>query len=117
MAKRAFAIILSLVGCTAASAQPPADSVRFDLRCLLATTVVGSQASGEGRAAAMVVSTYFLGRLDGSLPAAQLEARLNQEAQELQASQIGEIARACAAVTHRRGQEVRDIGRRMGDRR
>lgn len=96
----AFPLTLALLPPVTAQAQ----SQPSDLRCLLLSNIYAKQAEDEkARAAALQASFFYLGRVTG--PAADIRARLSEEAKSLSPNG-GDAMAACANAMVKRAEEL-----------
>jgi hypothetical protein len=103
---------LALMAGTAVAA---ADPVAFDIQCVIAaqTAIQSPDLKPELKMMLMSAVTYFSGRLDAELSAADLEARLLVESKRLEGQQIAPMLQQCGDYMEARGKVWTDIGERM----
>lgn len=82
-----------------------------DVQCVVVgARLSGSQNQTQSHAAEMLLS-YFLGRIDGRSPHANLEVLVEREAGKMTASDFSNWARRCGVEFSARGMEITRIGR------
>ena len=97
----AFPLTLALLPPATAQAQ----SQPSDVRCLLLSNLYAKQAEDEkARATARQASFFYLGRVTG--PAADIRARLSDEAKTLSSTNGGDAMAACANAMVKRAEEL-----------
>ena len=60
-----------------------------------------------------MLAIYFLGRIDGRSPNADLEALLKKTAKKMTAAELRSAASRCGAEFSRRGAEITRIGKTL----
>ena len=75
--------------------------------------VVGARLSGSQRQAGAMLLIYFLGRIDGRSPHADLEALVEQEAKKMTASDFSNWTGRCVAEFSARGEQITKIGKSL----
>ena len=108
-------MLLSAMALLAQAAQPAplaTDPLTKDLHCLAATSALaGVPEADEGtKQGALVLATYYLGRIDGRAPNLDLGARLRQEQPKLEAMDMETLLKSCAAEAQARMDAVQKIG-------
>jgi hypothetical protein len=103
-----------LVGAlTLASAQTRAQEAETiaDVRCVVVGTRLAQMADPTQRSAGMMLSMYYIGRLDGRVPKLDLEELLIKELSMMTTSDYGSEAKRCGGALQTRGQEIARIGK------
>lgn len=81
----------------AAPAPASAQTLNDDVRCFLLSTAFARASKQEGaRTVAAMNGAYYLGRIDGRVPAAQLTASIKSLGTGLPAGKAGAAMQACA---------------------
>jgi hypothetical protein len=94
-------------------AASPEEELRKDVRCFVAVGMLGQQKDENVRSAAMLAAQYFLGRIDGRAPAADLEDLVAREAPTLTEAETGQLLRQCGALMEKRGKDVVGVGEKL----
>jgi hypothetical protein len=105
----AAAILLSADFGGAAELDPVGRKTIEDVQCV----VVGARLSGSQRQAGTMLLIYFLGRIDGRSPHADLEALVEQEAKKMTASDFSHWTSRCGAEFSARGEQITKIGKSL----
>lgn len=95
---------------------PSADTLGFDIRCMVVTQVAADQAEGELKSMVQLATMYYFGRVDAQLSAAELERRLDAEAKALEGQPLGPVLERCGAFMETRGEALQEIGARLENR-
>jgi hypothetical protein len=103
------AIFLSADLGGAAEFNPASDKTIEDVQCV----VVGARLSGSQPQAGAMLLIYYLGRIDGRSPDADLEALVGQEAKKMTASDFSSWTRRCGAEFSARGEQITKIGKSL----
>lgn len=106
-------LLTVLVGAlTLSSAQARAQDAETiaDVRCVIVGALL-VQKDATQRSTGMMLSMYYIGRLDGRLPKLDLEELLIKEGNRMTASDIGSEAKRCGASLADKGQELTRIGK------
>ena len=103
---------LALLFGSATARAAPADDAE-DMRCLIVAVELADNADKELSDAGTMMTTYFLGRLDGRSPAANLEQLLIQEATRLTEADKERLLIACLAQLELRGKQMEALGERL----
>jgi len=111
---------MKIVGLAAAAALLAAGAARAaepspaDVRCItVAFLLAGSAKDDNVKQAAVVSSFYFLGKVDGSAPGADLEAKIRDVATKLTQADAMADAKRCGAELQSRGLEIQALGERL----
>jgi hypothetical protein len=95
---------LTILFAAAAAAAPAVDSA--DVRCFLVTAEMADTKDKEVETAASIMMFYYLGRIDGKDPAANIEALVEQEAARLTDAEKKQLLATCSAQVERRGKQL-----------
>ena len=91
----------------------PADQNSSDARCLIVTVMLAGGDNAELKAAGLIASQYYLGRLDGRSPGLDLKALLTREAERITQAEQGPLLVSCGAAMQKRGEALEAVGERM----
>jgi len=87
-----------------------------DVRCL----VVGMHFSGANdamqRSAGMMLSLYYIGRLDGHVPSFDLEDAIIQQLTKMTPADYSSEAQRCGGSLQAKGQQITALGKRLIER-
>lgn len=100
---------LSLAG-GAARAQ---DAVTTDIRCTLVGFMMSNSDDPAIKSSSLLVSFYFLGRIDSRQPPVDLEARIVEEVGKMSAEDLQAQALVCASMLTARGTSLTAMGQRL----
>ena len=103
-----MALLLSASAAVAA----PADDAE-DMRCLIVAAELADNQDSEIAEAGTLMTTYFLGRLDGRSPGANLEELLLREAAAMTDDDRQRLLIACSAQLELRGKQMEALGARL----
>ena len=110
MIRPLMTIVLLMSAATAAAA--PDDDVD-DIRCLIVAAELADNGDKEIAEAGTLMTTYFLGRLDGRSPGANLEQLITREAPALTDEDKQKLLVACSAQLELRGEQMEALGARL----
>jgi hypothetical protein len=100
----------------AARAAEPSDA---DIRCVtVAFMIAGTAKDDDIKNAATITSFYFLGKIDGAAPGAELESRIRTAITTMSPNDYGEEGKRCGAELAKRGGDLQVLGehlRSLGD--
>jgi hypothetical protein len=85
----------------------------LDVRCLVVTTTLLNSPDDSDRAAGISSAFYFLGRLDGREPHADLKPLIIAESKRMTSSDLRIESERCRKVLSARGAEIAAIGREV----
>jgi hypothetical protein len=113
-------LLTVLVGTlTLSSAQARAQDAETiaDVRCFIAGVLIVARTSDPTqRSAGMMLSLYYIGRLDGRVPKLDLEELVIKEVSTMTTFDFSSEAKRCGASLTDRGQEITQIGNDMVER-
>lgn len=84
-----------------------------DVQCIVVGARLSESADQKQRLSGEMLLTYFLGRIDGRSPNADLETMIGREAQKMTPSDFSKAARRCGAEFSARGVEFVRIGKAL----
>lgn len=84
-----------------------------DVQCIVVGARLSESADQKQRLSGEMLLTYFLGRIDGRSPNADLETMIGREAQKMTPSDFAKAARRCGAEFSARGVEFVRIGKAL----
>src|SRR5260370_16462066 len=98
---------------TLSSAQAPAQDAETiaDVRCLIVGMKFAGMADPTQQSAGMMLSMYYIGRLDGRVPKLDIEALMIKEIITMTTSDYGSEAKRCGASLTDKGQAITRIGK------
>ncbi len=107
------AVLTAAFVASAASAQTSPSGSR-DVRCMLVSTHFSRTVKDPKLAPLMsLASSFYLGRVDQSVPAGRLEAMMRSEAQSLVGTNPSQVAKECVTYMVGRAQTVQRIGQSL----
>jgi hypothetical protein len=110
--RRVAAALLCLV--VVSWSLPKADAAdretRADVRCVLVAMRMVATQSPQQRTAGMMVAMYYLGRLDGHAPGADIERLIKAEVWKSTSAELKSDAVRCGQALQRKGHELQKIG-------
>ena len=89
------------------------DNLDDDVQCIVVGARLSNSADPNQRLAGQMFLVYFLGRIDGRWPNADLERLLNQEANKESLTETNGIAKKCGARFSARGAYLERIGKSL----
>ena len=81
-----------------------------DVRCVVVGLRMIQMTMPQQRAAGMMVAMYYLGRLDGRTPHADIERLIEREVDEMKPAEFRANAARCGKALALKGQELQKIG-------
>ncbi len=112
-------LLTMLVGAlTLCPAQAPAQDAETiaDVRCVIVGMKFAGMADPTQRSAGMMLSMYYIGRLDGRVPKLDIEALMIKEISTMTTTDYGFEAKRCGASLTDKGQEITRIGKDIVER-
>ncbi len=99
---------------SAAAADDP--EVTRDVQCLAVNAYLASKDDASLKMAGLMASLYYLGRLDGRDPDADLNRRLTDEVMKLKPDDIAVLAKSCGETLADRGKALKAAGQHLQER-
>jgi hypothetical protein len=87
-----------------------------DIRCVLVGIQFAGMADPSQRSAGMMLSLYYIGRLDAHVPKLDIEDLMVKEISTMSPSDYGFEAKRCGGRLTEKGQEITRIGKDMIER-
>jgi hypothetical protein len=87
-----------------------------DVRCVIIGMKLVGMADPAKQSAGMMLSIYYIGRLDGRVPQLDIEELMVKEISTMTASDYGSDAQRCGASLMDKGQEITRIGKDLVER-
>lgn len=81
-----------------------------DVRCVVVGLRMVEMPVSQQRTAGMMLAIYYLGRLDGRAPDAEVEGLIEREAERMTAAEFRANAVRCGKALTLKGQEIQKIG-------
>lgn len=106
-------LILACVFAASGRAVAANEQTMADVQCIVVGARLSESADQRQRISGEMLLTYFLGRIDGRSPNADLEAMIGREAQKMTASGFAKAARRCGTEFSARGAEFVRIGKAL----
>lgn len=108
-----FGIALSFMLAAVTNADSPNMEAVADAQCLVVGIRLASSQDQRLAQSGQMLLSYFLGRLDGRFPNANLLSLIRQEATRMSPTDFGEAARRCGLKFSERGAEIVQIGKSL----
>ena len=108
----ALAISSALVATVPALAQ---SDDATDLRCFVVASVLMNSSDRSQRAAGVIGSLYFMGRLDGRSPGLDWNKRLTAEMAAMSGSDLSTVSATCGAIMTAQGRRLGEMGKQVQD--
>jgi hypothetical protein len=93
-----------------AAAAPVAVDTASDVRCLIVTFKATSSENPAAKTAGLIGSMYFLGRLDGRTPNADLESQIIAQIKTMTSADYKAEAVRCGEILVVKGKTTTDMG-------
>lgn len=90
-----------------------ASATSADVQCLVVATRLAASSDQRQKLAGTMLAIYFLGRIDGRTPNADLQELLRRGAKRMTASEFRDAASRCGMEFSRRGAEITRIGKTL----
>ena len=87
-----------------------------DVRCLIVGMKISGMADSTQQSAGLMLSMYYIGRLDGRVPQLDIEDLMIREISTMTTADYGSEAKRCGASLTNKGQEITRIGKDMIER-
>jgi hypothetical protein len=85
-----------------------------DIRCVIVGLVIASSDPTK-QAAATMLGLYYIGRIEGRAPTADLETLIEREAGVMTRADIASEGKRCGAILSAKGQELAKIGKDISE--
>ena len=108
----AFAVISSSLAVAVPRAEAANPQTIADVQCMVVGARLSESADQRQRMSGEMLLTYFLGRIDGRSPSADLEA-LMKRVGKMSESDFGRAAKRCGTEFSARGAEIVRIGKSL----
>lgn len=116
--KLALGLLLAVSAFPAMAANPPAANPPSDVRCLLLSNGFAKSASNDqAKQVAAQTLIFYVGRLDGRMAPAALEAAMRAQSSSIDPKTAGPEMTACAARLARAQQAITALGREAATQR
>ena len=103
---------MTLVAAGSARAQPKAPDAK-DLQCLVTTFIMADSKEDQIKQAGALGAFYYLGKIEGRSPGADLDKPIIELAGKLTAEDIKAYGERCGAELKAEGQSVQALGERL----
>lgn len=107
--------LASLLTCAALPAKADDQALRADIRCTIVGVLMVDK-GGQAGSLGMLASLYFLGKVDGRVPDADLEKLMTEEILKMNPALVESEAKRCGAELSERGKNLKTIGGDIQDR-
>ena len=87
-----------------------------DVRCVVIGMRLAGMADASQQSAGLMLSLYYIGRLDGRVPMLNLEDLMIKELSKMTSSDYNSEAKRCGASLTDKGQQIARIGKEMTER-
>jgi hypothetical protein len=87
-----------------------------DVRCIIVGMRFAGMVDPTQQSAGMMLSLYYIGRLDGRVPKLDIEELMIKEVSKMTTSDYGSEAKRCGASLTDKGQEITRIGKDIIER-
>ena len=103
---------------TLSSVQAPAQDAETiaDVRCVIVGMKLAGMTDSTQQTSGMMLSMYYIGRLDGRVPELDIESLMIKEIDTMTTADYGSEAKRCGASLADRGKEITRIGKDMIER-
>jgi hypothetical protein len=108
----AIAVSSALAAAVPAAAQ---NDDATDLRCFVVASVLMNSTDRSQRAAGVIGSLYFMGRLDGRSPTLDWNKRLTAEMAALSGSDLSSVSASCGAIMAAQGRRMGEMDKQVQD--
>jgi hypothetical protein len=107
-------VLLALALAVALPTTAQAQIADGDLRCLMVANVFAStEKDVKKRQVASATGLFYLGRIDGRVPPAQLKARILAVGKGMTSKSVGPTMNACVGALQQREQAFQALGRQV----
>jgi hypothetical protein len=107
-------ILAAAAGLLAAGGARAAEPSAADVRCITIDFLLAGSAKDDNvKQAALLSSFYFLGKVDGAAPGADLEGKIREVAAKLTQADAVADAKRCGDELATRGREIEALGERL----
>ena len=109
-----YGLVLALM--TAGTAQAQARDAEADLRCMIGATAAAERVTDAAlKQQLMGAAAFYMGRIDGRLTDAQIEAKMREMAPTMQSVDWQREMAACGEYLRQRGNSFRALGARLAE--
>lgn len=91
----------------------PSLETEADVQCLVVGVRLASSTDPRQKLSGTMLAMYFLGRIDGRTPSADLQGLLGQRVNGMDAAKFKSVASRCETELSSRGAEMTKIGRKL----
>jgi hypothetical protein len=111
-----LSVLLAVLGLVSARAEAQDAATIADIRCVVVGMQLSGMANSPQQSRGIVLTWYYIGRLDGRMPKLDIEDLLIKETSKMTASDYASEARRCGASLAEKGQKVTQIGQDLIER-
>ena len=96
-------------------ADPATTQTMADAQCMVVGARLSASSDPQQRVPGQMILMYYLGRIDGRSPNADLESLIKTETQKMTTSDLESAAGRCGKEFSARGEEIVRIGKSLGN--
>jgi hypothetical protein len=100
---------------TVARADPATPQTIADAQCMVVGAHLSASSDPQERVPGQMILMYYLGRIDGRSPNADLESLIKTETRKMTSSDLQSAASRCGKQFSARGEEIVRIGKSLGN--
>jgi hypothetical protein len=104
-----LALAFALLTASGSGLAAPTDD-EADMRCFIVSAEMADSKDKEEETAGSIMLFYYLGKLDGRNPSADLKALLTKEAERMTEAEKQQILASCSSKVEQRGKDLASIG-------
>jgi hypothetical protein len=108
-------MLLTITGPSNAADEQNSDTIG-DVRCVVVGLKIAQLPDATQKAAGVMVTLYYIGRLDGRTPNLAMEDLISQEAQNITSASFQVEAARCGNSLKARGQALTEMGEHLTKR-
>lgn len=98
-----------------ARADPPDTQTVADAQCMVVGARLSASTDPQQKVPGQMILMYYLGRIDGRSPTADLKSLIRTETQKMTTPELQKAADRCGKQFAARGEEIVQIGKSLGN--
>lgn len=114
--RHVLSILLAAVAICSVRAEAQDAATIADIRCVIVGMQLSGMVNSPQQSSGILLTWYYIGRLDGRAPKLEIEALLIAEANKITTSDYASETKRCGAGLTERGQQVAQIGKNLIER-
>ena len=113
---RRLSMLLAVSGLVSSGSEAQDAATIADIRCVIIGMQLSAVTNSPQQTQGIVLTWYYIGRLDGRMPKLDIESLLIEETSRMTSSDYSSETKRCGAALAAKGQQVNKIGKDLIER-